>query len=122
MAIQQQVHDKFKVFVGGSVDEIGAQVEAFTASATVSAKSIGVEYLEGKGKLVLSLGYCDDAEGYAAKLLSRSAGTLDLDQPDSIATLESTLSEAAEAAGDVICHELYVTDAGEVHAVFLAKV
>ncbi len=122
MAIQQQVHNSFKVFVGRSVEELDAQVSAFTSAATISAKSIGVEYLESKGTLVLSLGYCDDPEGYAVRLLSRSAGILDLDQKTSIETLEKALSEAASAAGDVICHELYVTDTGEVHTVFLTKV
>lgn len=122
MSIQQQVHDRFKVFVGDSVEALNAQVTAFTAGATVAAKSIGVEYLESKGSLVLSLGYCDDAEGYAARLSAKSVGVHDLGSPESLAALESALSDAASAAGDVICHELYVTETDEVHAVFLEKV
>jgi hypothetical protein len=121
MAIQEQVHYKFKVFVGSSVADLDSQVQAFTSASTVAAKSIGVEYVETKSKLVLSLGYRDDEPGYAAHLLSEAAGSVDVDSADSLAKLESTLEGVASTVGSVICHELYVTGSGEVYAVFLAQ-
>jgi hypothetical protein len=119
MAVSEQVHDKFKVFVGSSVEELDSQVRAFTGGGTIAAKSIGVEFLESKGKLVLSLGYQEGA-GYATKLLSRAVGVLDAGSEASLRTLETSLAEVASTSGSVICHELYVTGSGEVTAVFLA--
>jgi len=120
MAIQQQVHEKFKVFVGSSIADLSSQVADFTSGASIAAKSIGVEFLEAKGTLVLSLGYRDDETGYEAKLSAQSAGILDFDSAASIAALEAALAKGA-ASGDVICHELYVTGSGEAFTVFLSK-
>ncbi len=121
MAIQQQVHDKFKVFVGSSIEDLSSQVAQFTSGSTIAAKSIGVEFLEAASALVVSLGYRDDETGYGAKLSAKSAGVLDFGSAASIAALEAALSEGAASSGDVICHELYVTGSGEAFTVFLSK-
>ena len=121
MAIQQQVHDKFKVFVGSSIEDLSSQVAQFTSGSTIAAKSIGVEFLEAASTLVVSLGYRDDETGYGAKLSAKSAGVLDFGSAASIAALEAALSEGAASSGDVICHELYVTGSGEAFTVFLSK-
>jgi hypothetical protein len=121
MPVQEQVHYKFKVFVGSSVEELDRQIQSFTSNGSLAPKSIGVEYLESRDKLVLSLGYRDDEAGYATRLLSKSAGTVDVDSSDSLSALESALESVAEAAGTIICHELFVKGNGEVHAVFLAQ-
>lgn len=117
-----QVHDQFKVFVGSSIDELDSHVLQFTAKADVAAKSIGVEFLESKGVLVLSLGYAtSDEDGYAARLTALPVGRFDAGSAASIAELEAKLARGAAAAGDVICHELYVEGGGEATAVFLLK-
>jgi hypothetical protein len=121
MAVQEQVHYKFKVFVGSSVGDLDKQIQAFTSGGQVAPKSIGVEYLESKDRLVLSLGYRDDEAGYATHLLTQSAGTINVESADSLASLSRTLEGVAEKAGAIICHELFVKANGEVHAVFLAQ-
>jgi len=119
MGIQEQVHEKFKVFVGSSVDELNDQISAFTTGGHVAAKSIGVEYLESAGKLVLSLGY-QDGNGYRSHLTWQSVGAFDPGSSASCDQLADALTKAAGSAGNVICHELFVTGSGEATAVFLA--
>lgn len=121
MAVHEQVHETFKVFVGSSIEELDAQVKAFTEGGKIASKSIGVEFAESKGKLVLTLGY-QEGKGYGVRLISKTAGTVDLDSPASLSALEKALADVASSSGDVICHELYIGDTGEVTAVFLAHV
>jgi hypothetical protein len=118
MSIKQQVHEKFKVFVGGDIADVDAQLRAFTAGGRVASKSIGIEYIEGSSKLLLSLGYRQDEVGYAVKLASKSLGSFDPASSASIAALETALDATAAANDDVICHELYVAG-GSVTAVML---
>ena len=118
MSIKQQVHEKFKVFVGSDVADVDTQLRAFTAGGRVASKSIGVEYVEGSSKLLLSLGYRPDETGYAVKLESRSLGSFDPASSASASALEAALDATAAAHDDVICHELYVVG-GSVTAVLL---
>ena len=119
--VEAQVHHKFKVFTtsGANVAELGAQVEGFVADGQVAAKSIGVEYLESAGKLVLTLGYRDDEPGYGVRITSRSVGVVD--SLDDLGGLEARMSEAAGNLAGVLCHELFVTDSGEFVMVFMAR-
>ena len=118
MSIKQQVHEKFKVFVGSDVADVDTQLRAFTAGGRVASKSIGIEYIEGSNRLLLSLGYRPDEMGYAVKLESRKLGSFDPNSSASISALEASLDAAAAANDDVICHELYVAG-GAVTAVLL---
>lgn len=120
MSIQQQVHDRFKVFAAGSVQELDAQVRTFTSGGNIAAKSIGVEFVESSGTLVLSLGFREDADGYAVTVEGWPVGQLDLNS--GFGPLERALEEAAKDADNVICHELFVDDRGQVIAVFLKHV
>ncbi|HYH80287.1 MAG TPA: hypothetical protein VEX86_10830 [Longimicrobium sp.] len=119
--VEAQIHHKFKVFTGSGADvgQLGMQAEAFVRERQVAAKSIGVEYLEGAGKLVLTLGYRDDEPGYEVRISSRSVGVVD--GLDDLGGLEARMGEAAGNLAGVLCHELFVTDAGEFVMVFMAK-
>lgn len=119
MAIQQQVHERFKVFVGDNIDEVNRQVQEFSSQEKIAAKSIGVEYVESHGQVVVSLGYTEDPEGYGAALRATSAGMLELHSADSREELERKLASVAATTNNVICHELYMTESGEVFIVFL---
>ena len=121
MSVKQQVHEKFKVFVGADIADVGAQVREFTAGGSVAAKSIGVEYIEGSSRLLLSLGYREGESGYAVKLESRQLGSFDPTSPVSITELEKALDATAASSSEMICHELYVSD-GSVTAVLLTLV
>jgi hypothetical protein len=59
--ITQQVHSKFKVFVGElapdkTIGRLARDVSAFASTHKIAAKSIGVEYLESLRRLVVTLG------------------------------------------------------------------
>lgn len=122
--VEAQVHQRFKVFIGdagaeGGVDALGSQVEQFVQERGVAAKSIGVEFLERARKLVLTLGYREDEEGYPVRLISRSVGRVD--SLDDLGGLETRMTEAAGTLNGVLCHELFVTDDGEFVMVFMAR-
>ena len=112
-----QVHGKFKVFVGSALGGLIDQIEAFTKDSKVAAKSLGVEYLESKSRLVLSIGYRDDEAGYSAKITSKSLGKLNVENPNEI---EAAMESAASDVQNVICHEFYVTEQGEFVMVLLS--
>ena len=122
-AVNAQAHTRFKVFSGAAktaaeIDAVFAQVESFAADRSVAAKSIGVEYVEAAGKLVVTLGYREDEAGYGVKLTRRSLGTVD--SMDDLSGLEGRMAEAAAELGEGICHELFITAEREFVMVFMA--
>jgi len=113
-AIKNQVHTKFKIFVGelaadGSVADLATKVASFAETEGVAAKSIGVEYLESLKKAVITLGYRTDEAPYPIRLQAVALGKLQVLAAD-FSALESAMAKAAEKHSNVICHELYVTE------------
>ena len=111
----------FKVFVldAGHSDDglrLAREVETFTKDGKVAVKSVGVEYLEARKQIVLSLGYRDDEPGYPAKLGVFSLGKLGLEA----GVIEKAMGEAAARVENVICHEFFVNDLGEFVMVLLS--
>jgi hypothetical protein len=111
--VTTQVHDKFKVFTGKlaadkTIGKLADEVAAFAKKSKVAAKSIGVEYLESVGQLLITLGYRDDAEPYAIKLHSIPLGKVDALAKD-FSALEKAMATASTKHRNIICHELYVT-------------
>src|SRR5262245_1404377 len=98
--IADQVHGKFKVFTGqlesdGTMGAMSDEVEAWVKAANVSPKSIGVEFLESAGQLILSIGYRDDESPYAVKLQTVRIGKVDSLDPASLAGLEEEMARAS---------------------------
>ncbi len=123
-SVKEQIHGKFKMFVGDLDAEkkpgaLTKEVESFVASAKVAPKSIGLEYLEGDKKLVLTLGYRDDEAGYPVSLKVTSLGKAASLGPSGLKKLEKKLSDAAASTKGIICHELYVTEDKEFLVVFM---
>jgi hypothetical protein len=123
-AIAGQVHDKFKVFSGKlasdqTLGSLAASVEGWVKAAKVAPKSIGVEYIEHSGALLLSIGYRDDEPAYAIKLATVRIGKIEATDAAGLAQIESAMAKATEKLGNIICHELYVTDAGDLLMVFM---
>jgi len=124
-SITEQVHGRFKVFVGqpdskGRIDDLAGKVTAWVVSAKVAPKSIGVEYLESTKNVVLTVGYRDDEPPYQIKLSLVPMGKIAKLDPGSIAQLEKAMGEAASKIPNIICHELYVTADHGFHMVFMS--
>ncbi|MCP4105805.1 MAG: hypothetical protein GY749_09750 [Desulfobacteraceae bacterium] len=119
----EQVHAKFKVFAGKfsdskDIDPLLGEIEKFAAEAKVASKSIGIEFLEKSGNVVMSLGYRDNEAHYPIKLSCVHIGKIDLS--GDFSELENGMSEAASKQNNIICHELFITDADEFYMVFMA--
>lgn len=123
----QPIHCHFKVFASrlGPDDTLGGladDVVRFVASEGVAAKSIGVEYLEEEGILLLSLGYRTDEPGYPVSLSCVSLGRdLALGCGADFGPLERRMETASAGLSRIICHELYVTQENELLMVFLTQ-
>jgi hypothetical protein len=116
--IAYQEHSKFKVFVGTltkskSIGTLANRVAKFAGDQQIAAKSIGVEYLESSGQLLISLGYRDDEPYYPIQLHCTRVGKLDALGSDHSA-LEQAMEKAAQKHSNIICHELYATDDHEL--------
>ena len=121
--ITTQVHEKFKIFAGKpakdkSIGTLADEVAAFAKKSKVAAKSIGVEYVESSGQLLITLGYRDDAESYPIQLHSVGLGKVDGLAKD-FSALEKAMAAAAAKHRNVICHELYVTGDGDFFLVLM---
>ena len=121
--IAAQVHDKFKIFVGElapdkGIGRLADEVAGFAQQAGIAAKSIGVEYIESAGRLLITLGYRDDAPGYPIRLHSVPLGKVDTMAKD-FSALEAAMAEAANRYANIICHELYLTGEGDFVMVFM---
>ena len=123
-AIADQVHTKFKLFVGsvdktGNIGTLAADVAAWAKGAKCAPKSIGVEFVESSKKLILSVGYRDDEKAHGIKLTSQKVGSVAKLDAGELTKLEKAMGEAATKHKNVICHELYVTDANELFIVVM---
>src|SRR5262249_37721018 len=95
------------------------EVANFARKADAAAKSIGVEYLESAERLIITLGYRDDEPGYPIKLTCVSLGKVKALGKDFTA-LEQRMMEASSQVGNIICHELYVTEDQEFLMIFMS--
>lgn len=121
--IAKQVHDKFKIFSGGlaadgTIGKLADDVAAFANKSKISAKSIGVAYLEPSKQLVITLGYREDEEPYPVKLHSVRLGKLDV-KGNNFSMLEKKMGEASAKHRNIICHELYVTGGNDFTVVVM---
>jgi hypothetical protein len=121
--IQEQVHNKFKIFTGalqpdGSIGPLADEISRYVSESKIAPKSIGVEYLESARRLIVSLGYRDDEAGYPVTLHSVSLGSVDTSGAD-LNALERKMAEASAGLPNIICHELYITDKQEMLMIFM---
>jgi hypothetical protein len=124
--VEAQVHGKFKVFSGAlgqdrTMGPLAGEIEAWVRSAKVAPKSIGIEYVESAGRLLLSIGYRDDEAAYAVKLSTVAIGRIEGLDAGGLAKVEQAMAGAAGKVKDVICHELYVTEKNELLMVFMSS-
>jgi hypothetical protein len=122
--IEEQVHHRFKVFTGTlrndqGISELSSRVAAFAEENQIAAKSIGVEYLENAGKLLLTLGYKKDEDYYPIRLHAENLGKIDVAGQD-FAGIEDKMAEASDRVPNIICHELFINDDHDFLMVFLS--
>jgi hypothetical protein len=110
-------HSRFRFFqcLDSKLDE----VLAFVNLPSIMPNSIGVEYLESMGILLISIGY-SETEG-ALGLVGLHRVKLGSINNDSLALLEQRMSQEAAALDGVICHEMYVDAQGDMHAIFMTE-
>ncbi|MCK6575172.1 hypothetical protein L6V77_29235 [Myxococcota bacterium] len=122
--IHDQVHDHFKTFAGsldadGGIGALATQVPAWVKSAGAAPKSIGIEYIEGAKKLLLTVGYRTDEAGYEIALTTVNIGKVESLEGAGLTDLEGRMGKAAAGVKNIICHELFVTADHSVHMVFM---
>jgi hypothetical protein len=125
MTVKAQVHDSFKLFAGkldsaGHIGDLAKQVSAWAASANVAPKSIGIEFVEHSKQVIMSIGYRSDEPAYGVTVASSKIGKIDKLDAAELTKLEGQLGKAAAGQANVICHELYVTDANELYMVTMS--
>ncbi len=121
--IAEQVHNKFKVFAGelsadNTIGGLADDIRNFVSASNIAPKSIGVEYLESVGRLIITLGYRDDEPGYLVQINCVALGKLDALANDFTA-LEAAMMAASHTQSNIICHELYVTDDHDLLMIFM---
>jgi hypothetical protein len=118
--MQNQFHDRFKLFVasyakGIGLDQLLREVEKWIKDEKVAPKSIGIEFLDDTKTLIMSIGYKDD-EAYEVSLTTALIGKLDLNH---LEEEEKEIGAAVLKLDNIICHELFVTDTGLLHMIFM---
>ena len=121
--IARQVHGKFKIFSGelavdGTIGQLANEVAAFANQAKIAPKSIGVAHLEASKRLIITLGYVEDAEPYPIKLHCVRLGKVHVEGND-FSALEEKMTKAGGKHANIICHELSVTGGNDFTVVVM---
>ncbi len=118
-SVVNQVHDKFKSFVGTDIGAISDSIATFSAEYGLAAKSIGIVHVNSANELLFSLGYRDDEPGYPVALRAAWLGHIDTLHASGLDGLDQALADAAAGFEGIICHERVVDSNGDFTAVFL---
>ena len=94
--------------IGYSILWLRQPTHMLAKRSAIAAKSIGVVYVESANRLLITLGYRDDAPPYAIRLHCVPLGKIDAMAHD-FTLVEKKLSEAGSQYDNIVCHELYVT-------------
>lgn len=124
--IGQQVHHRFRVFSGrvdsaGGIQSVADEVARFVAQSGVSARSIGVEFLEAEQQVLLTLGYRDDEPGFNVEVKTVNLGQVKALDAANFRSLEAAMERASARFSNVICHAEYVLSDGTFTMVFLVS-
>lgn len=112
-------HSEFKIFKG-RLEEFAAikqNIEAFVASGNISARSIGIEFIEHAKEIFISLGYSKEGPFAPVTLELIDFGKVDLNNTEA---LEQMMTSEAQKQQNVICHELCITDNGSFMMIFMS--
>ncbi len=112
-------HNLFKVFKGKpeTINDVKKKIESYVSKNKVSAKSIGIEFIEHTKEVFISLGYNKEGKYSAISIDAVNLGMVNLEDTKAI---EKMMSAAAKKQKNVICHELFITDKGEFTMIFMS--
>lgn len=120
--MKNQIHNKFKFFVVPSTDnKLSAkskkEIFDFVNSGKVTPKSIGVEFIESKSNLIVSVGYsekkCSEKFDISIKKIGKFLGISDAP------SIEKKMEIAASKMNGIICHEFFTNSDNEIVSIFL---
>ncbi len=114
--VHYQEHDKFKIFVGGDARDISEAISQFVKDSGMAAKSMGAEFLESSGKLVVTLGYTDKEQSYPVGIVDSNVGKF---EAEFLSETETAITDAAGKLDRIICHCPYFDDRGDLHVLFM---
>lgn len=115
-------HNKFKIFQGslegGKLSKgLISQLKKFTTGDKVDPKSIGIEYLESKSEVIVSLGYAAKKSKTSVDFKLKRIGNLSEGLPG----IEAKAEKTASTIDNIICHELFVDLNDDLHMIFMVK-
>jgi len=112
-------HSQFKIFKGKleQISDLQKNIESFVATNKVSARSIGIEFIEHSKDVLISVGYSKEGEHKEVSIGLVNLGKVNLEDTDN---MEKLMSDAAEKQKNVICHELCITDKDEFLMLFMS--
>lgn len=119
---------EFKVFSGplspeNTLGSLAEEVSCFVSDQKVTARSLGVEYLESKRKLVLTLGYSRQPADFGVEVQALPLGKIEnlMIAADDFSLLEQAMSEASAQVGNILCHELCIAAGNECLMVLMTR-
>ena len=114
------IHENFKAFAlsfenGKFSTADKKQILKFTDQPEIFAHSVGAQYVNSTGKVVMTIGYTTKKKGKAKKytLTVKKLGQFQF------GLLEAALTKTASKLEKIICHELIVTADDTAYAIFL---
>jgi len=115
-------HSKFKIFQGtleeGKLSKsLTKELKKFAAQPKVDPKSIGIEYLESKKEVIVSLGYAERSNKKTIDFKLKQIGNLS----EGSNVLELKSEKAASKFENIICHELFVDGSDNMHMIFMTE-
>lgn len=121
---QTQVHYQFKIFeldfVDGKISSIDKKLFlSFLNHPKTLIKSVGVEFIESKSKILLSFGYSLRKNANKHDLIFKKVGTYT--DIIGLSDIEEKMGKEATKLNNVICHEFFVDNNLNVFAIFLVK-
>jgi len=107
-----QLHETFEAFTSTTIADVEAQIKAYVAANEIAVKSLSILY-EGTS-IIATIGYVDEVD--ISELYTVSVVDVTVQVGDLTTNLNAA---AASVEGEVLCHSLFLTPAGELRVAFL---
>lgn len=120
--MKNQIHNKFKFFVidykdGKLSPKVKKDILSFANSGKITAKSIGVEFIESNSTLVVSLGYSEKKSSIKYDISVKKVGIFS--GTGDVPAVEKSMEKIASKINGIICHEFFTLSTNEMYSIFL---